>query len=153
MTELPTADVEGIVKIIQSALTPVFLLAGTAGFLNVYSSRLARVSDRINNIVDGMGTGDVTADVRNAQLRVLRRRTIALEIAVIFGALTGIFVCAAILGLFVGQIERTIKEDWLYWNFGMGLLCLSLSLWAFIAEMLLATGSMIRQIAKARRSS
>lgn len=33
----------------------------------------------------------------------------------------------------------------------MGLLCLSVSLWAFIVEMLLATGSMIRQIARARR--
>ncbi|MBN9082851.1 MAG: DUF2721 domain-containing protein [Rhizobiales bacterium] len=152
MSELAMPDVDGIVKTIQSALTPVFLLAGTAGFLNVFASRLARVSDRINAIVDEMDSDGVTRDVRNAQLRVLRRRTIALEIAVIFGALTGVFVCAAILGLFVGQIERAIKEDWLYWNFGMGLLCLSVSLWAFIVEMLLATGSMIRQIARARRN-
>ena len=44
--------------IIQMALTPVFLLAGTAGLLNVFTVRLARVSDRVNNLFDVLSLDD-----------------------------------------------------------------------------------------------
>ena len=37
-----------VAHIIQVALTPVFLLSGIATLLNVFSSRLARVSDQVH---------------------------------------------------------------------------------------------------------
>jgi len=39
-----------VVHIIQIALTPVFLLSGIATLLNVFSTRLARVSDRVDQL-------------------------------------------------------------------------------------------------------
>ncbi len=45
-------NVTTVVEAIETALTPVFLLAGTGGFLNVFVARLARISDRVNEIFD-----------------------------------------------------------------------------------------------------
>ena len=39
-----------IAHIIQVALTPVFLLSGIATLLNVFSTRLARVADRVETV-------------------------------------------------------------------------------------------------------
>lgn len=39
--------------VIQTSLAPVFLLAGTAGFVNIYATRLGRVSDRLNDVGQG----------------------------------------------------------------------------------------------------
>ena len=38
--------------VIQVSHAPVFLLAGTAAFVNIYATRLARVSDRLNEVAD-----------------------------------------------------------------------------------------------------
>jgi hypothetical protein len=35
-------------RVIQAALTPVFLLAAVAALLNVFSTRLGRVADRVD---------------------------------------------------------------------------------------------------------
>ena len=37
--------------VIQTALTPVFLLAGLATLFNVFSTRLARVADRAELVI------------------------------------------------------------------------------------------------------
>ena len=41
------AALDTIAHIVQVALTPVFLLTGIATLLNVFSTRLARVADRV----------------------------------------------------------------------------------------------------------
>jgi len=46
----PPAIVNDLASIVQTALAPVFLLAGTAGFVGVYEIRLGRVSERLNAI-------------------------------------------------------------------------------------------------------
>jgi hypothetical protein len=39
-----------VAHVIQVALTPIFLLSGIATLLNVFSTRLARVADRVDQI-------------------------------------------------------------------------------------------------------
>jgi hypothetical protein len=67
--------------IIQVALTPVFLLSGIATLLNVFSTRLARVADRVDQITKGIEGTDEGEDTllteqldgpsqRSARLRV-----------------------------------------------------------------------------------
>ena len=75
----PTAVLifDDVVRIIQSALAPVFLLAGTAGFLNAFSSRLARVADRVNTITDLIAVENGVSEAQMSQLVYLRRRTLA----------------------------------------------------------------------------
>src|ERR1051326_6792608 len=84
--------------IIQVALTPIFLLSGIAALLNVFSSRLARVAERVDAI--GNALADINAEERStlaAELIHLRRRSIALDIAIVLGAVGAAATCGAVL--------------------------------------------------------
>jgi hypothetical protein len=50
----PILPLDMVAHIIQVALTPVFLLSGIATLLNVFSTRLARVADRVDQIAKGI---------------------------------------------------------------------------------------------------
>src|SRR5438093_13776170 len=91
-----------VAHIIQVALTPVFLLSGIATLLNVFSTRLARVADRVDAVAKAVEDADPgRADVLSAQLVHLHRRSLALDGAVVLGALGGAATCDAVLALFV----------------------------------------------------
>jgi hypothetical protein len=135
--------------VIQIALTPVFLLAGTAGCLNVFAARLARVSDRVNSLFERV-TSDDPDEARLLQLYYLRRRTLALEIAVLLGTASGVCTCLATLGLMGGAIRQQFREQMLLWFFGLAVIALMGAFAAFLFEMILAGHSMLRQIANDR---
>ncbi|MEK1890598.1 MAG: DUF2721 domain-containing protein [Phyllobacterium sp.] len=142
-----------IVNTLETALTPVFLLAGTAGFLNAFVSRLARLSDRVNQISDLIGTDHELNAARLTQLSYLRYRTLALEIAVVLGTLAGVLTCLAIASLLGGAVGRSgFREHVLYWLFAGAVFALIGALIAFLFEMLTASQSMLRQIAKDQRT-
>lgn len=44
------SSLDSVTHIIQVALTPIFLLSGIAALLNVFSTRLARVADRVDQL-------------------------------------------------------------------------------------------------------
>ncbi|WVT77312.1 DUF2721 domain-containing protein (plasmid) [Sinorhizobium chiapasense] len=129
-------------SIIQTSLAPVFLLAGTAGFVSVYATRLGRVSDRVNEVGEKDGVGEA----RRIQLDYLRRRTLALEIAVALGTLAAICTGCAILNLLAGALEFGFREENLFWFFGGAIVSLIGSLVAFLFEMLIAGRNMLRQM-------
>ena len=54
-----------IAHIIQVALTPVFLLSGIATLLNVFSTRLARVADRIETVTKAFEGADEAERIRS----------------------------------------------------------------------------------------
>jgi len=94
---------DAVARIIQMALTPVFLLTGLATLLNVFSTRLARVSTRVDQAVNALGTADPEAlPVLRDQLLHLRRRSLALDTAVVLGAAAGAGTCMTVLLLFLG---------------------------------------------------
>ncbi|MCK3780852.1 DUF2721 domain-containing protein [Ensifer sesbaniae] len=129
-------------SIIQTSLAPVFLLAGTAGFVSVYATRLGRVSDRVNEVGEKDGEGEA----RRIQLDYLRRRTLALEVAVALGTLAAICTGCAILNLLAGALEFGFREENLFWFFGGAIVSLIGSLVAFLFEMLIAGRNMLRQM-------
>ncbi|MGO4438622.1 DUF2721 domain-containing protein [Rhizobium sp. RAF56] len=134
------------VSVIQVALTPVFLLAGTAGCLNVFAQRLARVSDRVNRLFDVLQGEENLDAARVRQLTELRRRTLALEGAVILGTMSGVFTCLATLGLLIGAIRQEFREQILLWFFGAAVVALIGSFVAFLVEMIITGRAMLRQI-------
>ncbi|MBD9640516.1 DUF2721 domain-containing protein [Ensifer sp. ENS07] len=138
----PPAIVNDLASIVQTALAPVFLLAGTAGFVGVYEIRLGRVSERLNAIQEKGERGEV----RRTQLDYLRRRTLALEIAVALGTFAAICTGWAILNLLAGALQFGFREENLFWFFGGAILSLIGSLLAFLIEMLVAGRSMLRQM-------
>ena len=64
-----------IAHIIQVALTPVFLLSGIATLLNVFSTRLSRVGDRVEAASKALEDADGDErKILSAQLKDLHRR-------------------------------------------------------------------------------
>ncbi|MFK0685720.1 DUF2721 domain-containing protein [Ochrobactrum sp. BD67] len=137
-------------EVIQTSLSPVFLLAGTAGFVNIYVGRLAKLSDRLNEIIEKAEENTAAVQV---QLAYLRRRVFALEIAAFFGAAAGICTGAAVLNLLAGTLAIGIRQENLFWFFGGAVVFLMLSLAAFLFELAVAGRNMLRQMRKAYRPS
>ena len=130
----PTSTLDPIAHIIQVALTPVFLLSGIATLMNVFSTRLARVADLIAKVTEA-GDGDEAA---MAMLSHLRRRSLALDVAVVLGAVGGALTCASVLTLFVGALRDATVASVLFTTFGLAVLCTIGAIAAFAAEMMMA---------------
>lgn len=145
--------ISDVSRVIQTALTPVFLLAGTAGFMNVFATRLGRVSDRVNDITELVKTIEGPSERRLAQLAYLRRRTLALDVAVVLATVSGVCTCLATLGLLGGAIREEIREYTVFWFFGGAVAALIGAFIAFLYEMLTAGNSMLRQIAEDQKAS
>lgn len=135
--------VSDLAVIIQTSLAPVFLLAGTAGFVSVYTTRLGRVSDRLNEIAD---RGQQQYKMLRLQLTYLRRRVLALEVAVALGVVAGICTGGAILNLLAGALGIELRQENLFWYFGGAIVSLIGSLVAFLFEMVIAGQNMLRQM-------
>jgi hypothetical protein len=146
METLPV--VNHLASVVQTSLAPVFLLAGTAGFVSIYTTRLGRVSDRLNELADTA----TQSRLFSLQRTYLQRRILALELAVMLGVLAGICTCGAILNLLASALAISLRQENLYWLFGGALLSLVGSLVAFLFEVLIAGRNMLRQIRIDRQS-
>src|SRR4029453_6864661 len=100
------------IGVIQAALTPVFLLTAVAALLNVFSTRLGRVADRVDLLSADLQRGAADTEFLSAQLDFLRRRSLILDVAVVLATIGGAATCAAVLVLFFGALgtsEVSIK--------------------------------------------
>lgn len=134
--------------VIATSLAPVFLLAGTAAFVGIYSTRLGKVSDRLNDVMDGVAKGE---DLQR-RLTYLQRRVLVLEVAVILGVVAGICTSFAILNLLSGALSIRLRPENLFWFFGGAIVSLMLSLMAFLFEIVAAGRSMLLQIREGREA-
>jgi hypothetical protein len=102
--------VDSVAHIIQVALTPVFLLSGIGTLLNVFNTRLSRVSDHREHVEEMLrgdnGDDSMTRPVLRAHLRRLRHRTLVLDVAVVMGAIGGACTCGAAFVLFLGSMRH-----------------------------------------------
>lgn len=137
--------------IIQVALTPVFLLSGIATLLSVFSTRLARVADQVDAVNKQLDGADSTEALRlSARLTALHRRSLALDVAVILGAVGGAATCAAVLALFVGALREATIASVLFALFGLAVACALGAILAFTAEMLMAGTGIRAEVAQHR---
>lgn len=147
---IPSADpsqVDSTAHIIQVALTPVFLLSGIATLLNVFSTRHARIADQVEKLSDRIAErpGD------QARLRDLRRRSLALDVAVVIAALGGVAICGAVLTLFLGTLRDAAVASVLFFLFGISIVCTLASLTAFAIEMTLASRTVRTEVDQQQR--
>ena len=143
-----------IAHIIQVALTPVFLLTGIATLLNVFSTRLARVADRVeaaSNALDGAGADE--RRILSAQLAHLHRQSIALNVAVILAGIGGAATCAAVLALFVGALRDMTVASALFGLFGLAVVCALGAIAAYTVEMVIAGTGIRTKVAQSRREA
>jgi hypothetical protein len=142
-----TDAVDSVAHVIQVALTPVFLLSGIGTLLNVFNTRLSRVSDHREH-VDELLRGELD-DAQRARLVThrarLRHRTLVLDASVVLGAIGGASTCAAAFVLFLGSMRDTSIASWLFVLFGLALGCTASALVAFLADSVLAWHGLHRE--------
>ena len=131
---------ENVAHVIQVALTPVFLLSGVGTLLNVFTTRLARVTDHMEHAEELLRAqpGSPDAATLRGHLHRLRRRTLALDVAVALGALGGGATAVATLTLFVGALRNAAVAWTLFLMFGAAVVCTIGALTAFLAETVLS---------------
>jgi hypothetical protein len=132
-------SLDSVARIIQMALTPVFLLTGLATLLNVFSTRLARVASRAEQAVTALEKAEpgTVARLRD-QLVHLRRRSLALDVAVILAAGAGGATCTTVLLLFVGAFGDGSIGPLLFAVFGGAIILALAAIAAYAGEMLMA---------------
>ncbi len=145
-------SLDSVARIIQMALTPVFLLTGLATLLNVFSTRLARVATRAEQAVRALETAepDSLAILRD-QLVHLRRRSLALDAAVILAAAGGAATCMTVLLLFVGAFGDGSIGPVLFSVFALAIILALAAIAAYAAEMLMAGTGIRAEVAHGRR--
>ena len=129
-----------IAHTIQVALTPVFLLSGIGTLLNVFNTRLARVSDHSEHLNELVKTEDASAERARLgrQLLRLHQRTRALDLAIASGAVGAGMTCAAAFALFVVTARDAGGGMALLVLFGAALVFTISALVAFVADTVLA---------------
>lgn len=138
MTPLSALTLDSVVHLIQVALTPVFLLSGIAALLNVFATRLARVSDRLDSLTDD----------QSAEIPLLHIRSLVLDAAVVLATLGAASTCIAILTLFLFEISNRTVAAILLAFFGIAIICTLGAVAAYGCEMLISSRGM-----RARSSS
>jgi hypothetical protein len=134
------SSVTNAAHLIQTALTPVFMLSAIGTLLIVFNTRLSRVSDHMTHLNDLLKGNLDAGEDRNlrAHLRRLVRRIAMLDASIALGALAGASTCGAALVLFVGSIRASAIESWLIGMFALALVCTVGSLVMFMGDSLLA---------------
>ncbi|SMF61483.1 DUF2721 domain-containing protein [Allosphingosinicella indica] len=100
------ADIDAIVRIIQLAIAPVFLLVGTASLLNVMVARLARIVDRVRSLERHLSEGCSDEERRRelGELAILSRRMTICQNAIAACTLSAVLVCVTVIVLFLASI-------------------------------------------------
>jgi len=130
---------DDIAHVIQVALAPAFLLAALATLLNVFSTRLGRVADKVDAASSGLREAGVDeATHLSRQLSYLRRRSFMLDVAVVLASAGGIMTGIAVLTLFVGALSDAAMATILFGCFGVALVCTVAAIAAFLIEILMA---------------
>lgn len=142
-----------VTHIIQVALTPIFLLSGIAALLNVFSTRLARVADRVDQLALALERANAADGLRlSVQLAYQRRRSLVLDAAVVLGALAGGATSSATLVLFLGALRNSTVVSALFILFGLAIVFTIGALAAFVTEMLMASRGLRSTVAEHCRS-
>ena len=138
-----------ISQIMQSAVTPVFLLAGIGALLSVMTGRLGRITDRLRDLqifICQVDSDDKEILLSNRKRLISRAKFI--NTSIFFCALSGLIVCIVIGSLFVGGIYQILLDGFISVAFIFCMLCLILALIFFIFEILFATKTSRKNLLK-----
>lgn len=138
-------SVAALGSVIQIAVTPVFLLAGIAGFLNVMSARLGRIVDRarvVERRVSRLQEPDQLATA-SRENKMLWRRIRLINRCIGLCASSALLVCCVVVGLFVGDFWQLDIGAAIVTVFVLALCLLIISLLLFVREVQLATRTLV----------
>ena len=132
--------VSTIAQTIQLSLSPIFMLAGIATFVNVLAGRLARVVDR-GRALEALHprSQGPEHDRHVRELRILDRRIHLINLGLLLAVLSAVTTCLVVTLLFVAELARLHIGRGVAVAFILAMLLLIAALAAFMVEVRVAT--------------
>ena len=99
-----------ISSLIQISVAPVFLLAGVAGLLNVFTSRLTRIIDKVEKLDNYINLKEEKDKKYKMDEKLQKRRHFLImrmqntNLAIFFCTATGLMVALVILTMFFSEL-------------------------------------------------
>jgi ABC-type transporter Mla maintaining outer membrane lipid asymmetry permease subunit MlaE len=129
-----------VVSVLQTALTPAFLLVAVGSLLNVLTGRLSRIVDRSRDQQHQHAeTEGISHERVVSELRIIEQRMRVVGSSILFAVLSAITVCIMIALLFLMGLTN-ISAAWVAVAvFMLALALLAACLLQFVREIRLAT--------------
>ena len=143
ITQLNADGVNTVSQLIQLSVAPVFLLAGVAGLLNVFTGRLSRIIDKVDKL-DKYEEENILKDEKSI-LKITQRRdflTMRMKntnLAILFSTSTGLLVAMVIVTMFLSAIFNFKDFLFIAILFILAMICLIISLFLFLKEIFYTT--------------
>lgn len=133
-------ELEAVIRVVQTALTPAFLLVAVGSLLNVLTGRLSRIVDRSRDLEDRHAQVSGTQLVRLVlELRLLEKRMRIVGRSILLAVLAAVCVCVMIGLLFLMGLTDYSAAEMIVAVFLVALVLLSGSLASFVREVSIAT--------------
>jgi hypothetical protein len=135
----PEPALQGIAKVIQMSLAPVFVLTMVATMLTVLTNRLGRIIDRARTLESDLDQLESGVTAAHGTLATLHTRARLVDLAITLCVTAALLVCLLIVLLFAGAMLEVNTSREVAWAFILAMLGLSGALLAFLREVLIAT--------------
>lgn len=133
-------ELEAVIRVVQTALTPAFLLVAVGSLLNVLTGRLSRIVDRSRELEDRHAQVSGKQLVRLVlELRLLEKRMRIVGRSILLAVLAAVCVCLMIGLLFLMGLTDYSAAEMIVAVFLVALVLLSGSLASFVREVSIAT--------------
>jgi MFS family permease len=134
------AELRTVISVLQTALTPAFLLVAVGSLLNVLTGRLSRIIDRSRYLEDKHPGASGEELVRIVlELRILQKRMSIVGRSILLSVLAAVAVCIMIALLFLMGLTDFTQAWMIVAVFMVALLLLSGALLSFVLEVQTAT--------------
>jgi len=144
-TMIEASTVNSVSQLIQLSVAPVFLLAGVAGLLNVFTGRLSRIIDKVDKLDKYEDDNQKLLNNEESKLKVKERRkflTMRMKntnLAILFCTSTGLLIAMVIVTMFLSAIFQFKDSVLIVVLFIGAMLCLITSLFLFLREIFYTT--------------
>jgi magnesium-transporting ATPase (P-type) len=145
LTMIETSTVNSVSQLIQLSVAPVFLLAGVAGLLNVFTGRLSRIIDKVDKLDKYEDDNQKLLNNEESILKIKERRkflTMRMKntnLAILFCTSTGLLIAMVIVTMFLSAIFQFKDSLLIVILFIAAMLCLITSLFLFLREIFYTT--------------
>ena len=140
-----TSAISTISNLIQITVAPVFLLAGVAGLLNVYTGRMTRIIDKLEKLDNFVSLQEKKDPSYQADEKLSKRRKFLImrmqntNSAIFFCTSTGFTVAMVILTIFSTSLFSFDGEILISILFILSMFFLIISLFLFLREIYFTT--------------
>ncbi len=140
-----TNTISSITSLIQVSVAPVFLIAGVAGLLNVFTGRLSRIIDKLERIDNYITSQESKLESYKPTDAILKRRRFLVmrmqntNRAIFFCTATGFMIAMVILSIFASALLDFDAHLVISVLFILSMVCLVTSLLLFLREIYYTT--------------